>query len=67
MGFVALGGVKRVGNVTALLVPLMSVLYLAAGLFVIIVRAADVPAMLLLIVKSAFSAKAAAGGRSAIP
>ena len=62
VGFVALGGVKRVGNVTALLVPLMSVLYLAAGLFVLIVRAADVPAMLFLIVKSAFSAKAAAGG-----
>lgn len=62
VGVIILGGIKRVGAVTGVLVPVMSGLYLIAGVYVIIVRAQAVPAMLGRIVSEAFSFRAVGGG-----
>ena len=62
VGLIVIGGIKRIGAITAYLVPAMSVFYLLAGAFIIIVRAADVPAMLARIMREAFSLRAAGGG-----
>ncbi len=62
VGVVIIGGVKRVGQVTSLLVPFMSVFYVLAGILVIILRITDVPAALGAVVTGAFSVKAVGGG-----
>lgn len=62
VGLVVIGGIKRIGTVTGYLVPAMSVFYVLAGAYVIIVRAQDVPQMLWRIVSEAFSLKAVGGG-----
>ena len=59
---VLVGGVKRIGQITALLVPVMSGFYLLAGLTVILLRLNDVPSALLSILQGAFSLEAAGGG-----
>ncbi|MDC0722964.1 alanine/glycine:cation symporter family protein [Nannocystis bainbridge] len=61
VGAVILGGIKRIGAVAGALVPAMCFLYLAAALYVLAVHVADIPAMLRLIVASAFSPADAAG------
>ncbi|HIA27127.1 MAG TPA: sodium:alanine symporter family protein, partial [Planctomycetes bacterium] len=61
VGAVIIGGIKRIGTVAAKLVPFMCLLYLACGLAVIAIHVADVPAMLALVVKSAFSPVEAGG------
>lgn len=59
---VILGGSKRIGQVTSLLVPFMALFYLLAGLAVVLLRIDQVPQALALIVRSAFTPQAAAGG-----
>ncbi|MCI8913428.1 MAG: sodium:alanine symporter family protein [Lawsonibacter sp.] len=59
---VVLGGVKRIGQVTSLLVPFMSVFYVAAGVVVILMRITDLPGVLGSIFTSAFSLEAVGGG-----
>jgi AGCS family alanine or glycine:cation symporter len=61
VGAVILGGIKRIGKVTATLVPFMCGLYLLAGTYVLAINAGDIPAMLVLIVKYAFVPTEAAG------
>ncbi len=61
VGSVIIGGIRRIGRVTAALVPFMCLLYLAAGSFVLALNVGDIPAMLALIVKSAFVPTEAAG------
>jgi AGCS family alanine or glycine:cation symporter len=58
---VIIGGIKRIGAVAGRLVPIMCVLYLLAGVYVILVHLGDVPAMLKLIVVSAFTPTEAGG------
>lgn len=59
---VILGGLTRIGEVTQVLVPFMSVLYVAGG-FVILARyASELPAALGLIFDGAFTGTAATGG-----
>ncbi|QDV34523.1 alanine/glycine:cation symporter family protein [Tautonia plasticadhaerens] len=60
-GVVIIGGIKRIGDVAGRLVPFMCGLYLLAGVVVLIVKAADVPALLALVVREAFSPTEAAG------
>ena len=62
VGIVVLGGVQRIGQVTSLLVPFMSVFYVAAGVIVIIMRVTDIPGVLASIFSSAFSFEAVGGG-----
>ena len=62
VGAVLLGGLRRIGRMTELLVPLMAGLYVLLTLPVLIAHAAELPALLRLIVRSAFSLRAAGGG-----
>ena len=62
VALVTLGGIKRIGKVTSLLVPFMSVFYIAAGLVVIILRLGHIPAVFAMIFKGAFSFKSVGGG-----
>ena len=59
---VVLGGIKSIGRVTSVLVPIMIVFYMGAALFIIFSNIADVPAALALIVKQAFAPTSAVGG-----
>ena len=59
---IVLGGAKRIGRVTELMVPLMSLFYVLAGVAVLLLRLRDIPSALGLIVRSAFSLKAVGGG-----
>ena len=61
VGAVIIGGIKRIGKVTATLVPLMVVLYLAAGSYVLALHIGDIPSMFMLIIKSAFMPTEAGG------
>lgn len=62
VAIVILGGVRRIGQVTSYLVPFMSIFYILAGLAVLLLRIADVPAAFVTIFQSAFSLKAVEGG-----
>ena len=58
---VILGGIRRIGEVAEVLVPLMALLYLAGGLFVLVRFAAEIPTALALVFDGAFSGTAATG------
>ncbi len=59
---VILGGIKRIGDFTEILVPFMALLYLGGGLVILVRFAGEIPAALSLVVSSAFSGTAATGG-----
>ena len=59
---VILGGIKRIGEVTEILVPAMAVFYLAGGLFVLVRYASELPATIALVFEGAFTGTAAVGG-----
>jgi AGCS family alanine or glycine:cation symporter len=59
---VILGGLRRIGEVTEILVPAMAILYLGGGLVILIRFAAEVPGAIALVFESAFSGAAATGG-----
>ncbi|MGH8197462.1 MAG: alanine/glycine:cation symporter family protein [Steroidobacteraceae bacterium] len=61
-GAVILGGIKRIGQVTQLLVPFMALLYLGGGIVVLLLHASRLPDAFALVFESAFSGTAAAGG-----
>jgi AGCS family alanine or glycine:cation symporter len=60
--FVVLGGIKSIGKVTSVLVPVMIVFYTGAALFIIFANIAQVPAAFATIFKYAFTPAAATGG-----
>ncbi len=62
VGFVILGGIRRIGEVAGKLVPTMIVLYVGAGLVVLAINAAEIPSAFGLIFHHAFNPAAAAGG-----
>ena len=59
---VIIGGIKSIGRAAEKLTPLKVGLYLAGGLFVIVSFASQIPSVLALVFREAFSVKAAAGG-----
>ncbi len=59
---VIIGGIKRIGAVAEVIVPLMIFLYLFVGLIVILTHISVIPSVFALIFKSAFTPYAAAGG-----
>ena len=61
-GAVILGGIKRIGQVTQLLVPFMALLYLGGGIVILFMHASRLPDAFALVFESAFSGTAAAGG-----
>jgi AGCS family alanine or glycine:cation symporter len=61
-GAVILGGLRRIGEVTELLVPFMAIFYLGGALIVLIRFAGELPGAFGLVLGSAFSGSAATGG-----
>lgn len=59
---VIIGGIKRIGQITELLVPFMAAFYILGALIILIMNIGKLPATLVLIVKSAFTGHAAVGG-----
>jgi len=59
---IILGGVKRIGAVSNLLVPVMAIVYVITGLIIILLNITELPAILSLVFTSAFTGHAAAGG-----
>jgi AGCS family alanine or glycine:cation symporter len=59
---VVIGGLKRIGQFSEALVPLMSVVYIATGLVVFIYNFERIPEVIALIFRHAFAPAAAAGG-----
>ncbi len=61
-GFVIWGGVHRIGFISSVVVPVMACAYILMGLVTMIMHITELPAVLALIVKSAFDVKAIMGG-----
>lgn len=61
-GVVILGGVKSIGHVAGVLVPVMALFYLGAGLTIIAMHIDKLPEAFKLIIESAFNGQAATGG-----
>ncbi|MFV1965869.1 MAG: alanine/glycine:cation symporter family protein [Pirellulaceae bacterium] len=61
VAMVIIGGIKRIGQVAARLVPFMCIIYVLASLYVILAHATDLPGYLATIVQSAFTAEAEGG------
>ncbi|MCG8638376.1 MAG: sodium:alanine symporter family protein [Desulfobacterales bacterium] len=59
---VILGGIKKIGKVTGVLVPIMIVFYIVGAMVIILMNIAEVPSALAFIVKQAFNPTAATGG-----
>ena len=62
VGAVILGGIKRIGEVASVLVPVMCVVYVGSGLVILVLNAAEVPAAIGVVVGEAFSFQAGMGG-----
>lgn len=59
---VIFGGIRQIARVAEWIVPFMALIYLAVALYVVAVNITEVPAMLRMIVESAFGLGAATGG-----
>lgn len=59
---VIIGGIKSIGRVTGILVPVMIVFYFISALIILIIKIEAIPAVFILIMKEAFNFDAAAGG-----
>ena len=61
-GFVIFGGLKRISDITSLLVPVMAIAYIGLVIFILITNITKVPHMFGLIFKDAFNLEAGLGG-----
>lgn len=61
-GIIVIGGLRAIARFAELAVPIMGVAYVAMTLFIVVANVTEVPAVLALIVKSAFGIDQAAGG-----
>ena len=59
---VALGGIKRVGEVCSAVIPLFILVYIGMGLWVLIERLPELPGVFALVMDGAFTPQAAIGG-----
>lgn len=59
---VIFGGIKRIGQVASLMVPIMVILYLFSGLLVIFKHITEIPSLFYLIIHDAFTGEAVMGG-----
>ena len=62
VGFVIIGGIKRIANVTEKIVPFMAILYVIAALFILISNISYVDDAFLMIFDEAFSPRATLSG-----
>ncbi|WP_270181009.1 alanine/glycine:cation symporter family protein [Alkalihalobacillus sp. CinArs1] len=61
-GLVIFGGVHRIANLSSIIVPVMAVLYLTIAIIVMLINITELPAVIGLIVQSAFGFEQAVGG-----
>ncbi|MBQ1241723.1 MAG: sodium:alanine symporter family protein [Oscillospiraceae bacterium] len=59
---ILIGGIKRIGQVCEKLVPVMAIIYIIAGIGVVVMNLDQVPVVFGAIIKGAFNPEAAAGG-----
>jgi AGCS family alanine or glycine:cation symporter len=59
---VILGGIRRIGEVAEILVPVMAIVYLVGGGVILLRHASELPAAIGLVIDNAFSGTAATGG-----
>lgn len=59
---VIIGGIKNIGKVAGILVPVMAIFYVLGGLIIIFLNIERLPEAIMLILQSAFSGQAATGG-----
>jgi len=65
VGLVIVGGIKRIGAVTAKLMPLMAVFYILGAMVIILSNVDKLPHVFMLIIKNAFTPEAGFGGSAA--
>ncbi|SHJ83621.1 alanine or glycine:cation symporter, AGCS family [Dethiosulfatibacter aminovorans DSM 17477] len=56
------GGIKGLGKIAGILVPIMCLFYFVVGIFIIIMNINLIPGIIIMVVKSAFTGTAAFGG-----
>ncbi len=61
VGLVLIGGIKRIGHVTGILVPFMCAAYLIAGVYVLVLNMDSIPEIIGMIFRSAFNPVEATG------
>jgi len=59
---VIIGGITKIGNYTARIVPVMAILYISVSLLIIFVHLNQLPQAIAIIVEGAFTGRGAAGG-----
>jgi AGCS family alanine or glycine:cation symporter len=62
VGLVTIGGIKRIAQVAMVFVPFMTILYMLGALTIILINVPQIPSVMMLVVKSAFTPTAATGG-----
>ncbi|MBT3378265.1 MAG: sodium:alanine symporter family protein [Lentisphaerae bacterium] len=62
VGLVTIGGIKRIAQVAMFCVPFMCILYMLGAFAIIVINLAQLPAVIALVFKSAFTPTAATGG-----
>ena len=62
VALVIIGGIKRISNVTQVIVPFMAVVYISACVLLIITNISEVPAAFATIIEGAFNPSAVTGG-----
>lgn len=64
--FVLLGGIQRLADVCALMVPVMALIYIAASLAIIVLNISALPEALSAIIRGAFNPASVAGGLAGV-
>ena len=62
LGFVVIGGVKRIARWAQIIAPIMAILYIILALIILVIHAADVPAVFMDMLRSAFDFRGVTGG-----
>ena len=66
VGLVVIGGLKRISQVSQVVVPFMAVIYVIAAITILICNVKQIPAAFVTIIQSAFGMRAAAGGAAVV-
>lgn len=62
VGFITIGGIKRIASVAEKIIPLMCVLYIGGVIVILVTHINVIPDVIILVIKSAFNPQAALGG-----
>ena len=62
VGAVLIGGIKRIANVSQIIVPFMAIIYFVFAVILVVCNITKIPAAVVVIVKAAFDPQAVAGG-----